>query len=88
MFDDFENEKDKKIEKEIKDAIKGVVFDNATPQLDLTKDKDPEFVKEIIDLTKNTSDVEFVKEIIDLTDVNNDPKFIKEIIDLTKNNNP
>ena len=49
---------------------------------DLTKENDPEIIKEIIDLTKDCIKVEFV----DLTD--NDLKIIKEIINLTKDNNP
>ena len=62
MLDDFENEKDKKNKNEIKDEIKDTLFDNPTPQfirevITFTKDKDSEFVREMIDLTKNTGDV-------------------------------
>ena len=35
--------------------------------IDLTKNNDPEFVKEVIDLTKADSYVEFVSETINLT---------------------
>ena len=48
--------------------------------IDLTREKDPEIIKGIINLTKNNTKV----QVIDLTNVNEDPEFIKEIIDLTK----
>ena len=57
------------------------MFDDFEKNKNIKKDEmdlddTPQFIKEVIDLTKG-KDPEFVKEIIDLTKKTNDAKFVK-----------